>query len=147
MPSAPQTFKNHSRWDPVYHFFVLPVLLLNIPATGYWYGRHRYEHAHSGLWLVLISIVLFLLGLKARLFALKAQDRVIRLEERLRLASLVTPEELVELDSLTMRQYIGLRFASNAELPHLARRAIREGLTEKQLKEAIVSWRPDFERV
>ena len=63
------------------------------------------------------------------------------------IASLVSASELVELESLTLRQYIGLRFASNPELPALARRAIREKLTEKQIKEAIVSWRPDNDRI
>jgi len=81
------------------------------------------------------------------MYALRDQDRIIRLEERLRLASLVSASELIELDSLTMRQYIGLRFASNPELPDLARRAIREKLTEKQIKQAIVSWRADNDRV
>jgi hypothetical protein len=90
--------------------------------------------------------VLFLVALKVRVYVLKVQDRVIRLEERVRLAQVVSESELIELESLTMRQYIGLRFASNAELPDLARRAVRESLTEKQIKEAIVSWRPDNDR-
>jgi hypothetical protein len=96
---------------------------------------------------VLVSIALFLVALKARVYVTKVQDRVIRLEERLRLASLVTPSELVELESLTTDQLIGLRFASNPELPELARRAVREKLSRKQIKESIVSWRPDNDRV
>jgi hypothetical protein len=75
------------------------------------------------------------------------QDRVIRLEEKHRLAALVSASELIELESLTIKQYVALRFASNAELPDLARRAIRENLTPKQIKEAITSWRPDYDRV
>ena len=145
--SAPQDFKNHTRWDPIYHFFCLPILLLNIVATGFWYHNHRANHIHSGMWLILISVVLFLLALKARTYALKVQDRAIRIEERMRLASLVSPSELIEIESLTMRQYIALRFASNAELPDLARRAVREKLSEKQIKESIVSWRPDNDRL
>jgi Family of unknown function (DUF6526) len=144
--SAPQSYKSHTRWDPIYHFFCLPVLLINIGATGYWYGHHRYQHMHSGLWLILVSVVLFLVALKMRVYVLKVQDRVIRLEERVRLKELVTESELIEVESLTMRQYIALRFASNAELPDLARRAVREKLTEKQIKEAVVSWRPDNDR-
>ncbi len=144
---APQNYKNHVRWDPVFHFFCGPVLLLNVVATIWWYSRHYAQHARIGLWLVLVSITLLVLAVKARLFALKAQDRVIRVEERTRLAALVTPSELVELESLTLRQYVGLRFASNAELPELARRAVREKLTEKQIKESIVSWRADNDRV
>lgn len=144
---APQSFKNHTRWDPVFHFFIAPILLLNIIATGFWYHNHRADHVHSGMWLILISVVLFLLALKARTYALKVQDRAIRIEERMRLASMVSPSELIEIESLTMRQYVALRFASNAELPDLARRAVREKLSEKQIKESIVSWRPDNDRL
>ncbi|MDQ2925383.1 MAG: DUF6526 family protein [Acidobacteriota bacterium] len=144
---APQNYKNHVRWDPVYHFFCAPVLLLNVVATLWWYYRHHAQHTRIGLWLVLVSIALFLLAAKARSFPLKAQDRVIRVEERMRLAALVTASELVELESLTLRQYVGLRFASNSELPELARRAVREKLTEKQIKQSIISWRADNDRV
>jgi hypothetical protein len=145
--AQPQTYKNHSRFDPLFHFFIAPVLMLNIVATSLWYAHHRLQHVHSGPFAILVSIVLFLLALKTRMYALQDQDRIIRLEERLRLASLVSPAQLGELDSLTMRQYIALRFASNPELPELARRAIRENLTEKQIKESIKSWRADNNRV
>ena len=144
---APQSFKNHTRWDPIFHFFVLLVLLLNIIATGVWYSHHRAQHMHSGMWMILMAVVLFLLAYKARTYPLGVQDRVIRLEEKLRLASLASPSELAELDSLTMRQYIALRFASNPEVVALARRAIRENLSEKQIKEAISSWRADNDRI
>ena len=144
--STPQNYKNHTRWDPEYHFFIAPVFLLNVAATIWWYCRHYHQHMHSGLWLIVVSVALFLLTFKARSYALVVQDRVIRLEERLRLATLCSASELIELESLTVRQYVGLRFASNAELPDLARRAIREKLSEKQIKESIVSWRADNDR-
>jgi len=145
--SQPQSYKNHARFDPMFHFFVLPFLLLNVIASIVWYVRHRATHIHSGPWIILLSIALFMLAGLARGYALKAQDRVIRLEERLRIASLVSASELAELESLTMKQYIALRFASNPELPDLARRAIREKLTNKQIKQAIVAWRPDNDRI
>jgi hypothetical protein len=145
--AQPQSFKNHTRWDPIYHFFILPVLLLNIVAVSIWYGHHRSEHVHTGPWSILVAVVLFMLALKARQYAVGVQDRVIRLEERLRLASMVPAEQMAELESLTLRQYIGLRFASNPELPALARRAVREKLTEKQIKAAVVSWREDNCRI
>jgi len=146
--SAPQSFKNHTRWDPAFHFFIAPVMLLNVIATVYWYFHHHmHTHLHSGLWLILISITLLVLTVRVRNYALQNQDRLIRLEEKLRLAATVTPSELIELDSLTTKQYIALRFASNPELPELARRAIRENLTPKQIKESIKSWRPDNDRV
>lgn len=143
----PQTYKNHARFDPLFHFFIALVLLLNVVVVSVWYGRNYHRFSHFGPWIILVSIVLLLLALKTRMYALKDQDRIIRLEEKQRIASLVTPSELAELDSLTMRQYIALRFASNAELPDLARRAVREKMTEKQIKQAIVSWRPDYDRV
>ena len=145
--AAPQTYKNHTRFDPVFHYFIAPILLLNIAASITWYVRHRPTHVHSGPWIILLSVTLFMLAGITRGYALKAQDRVIRLEERLRIASLVSPSELAELESLTMKQYIALRFASNPELPELARRAIRENLTQKQIKQAIVAWRADNDRI
>jgi hypothetical protein len=145
--SAPQNLKNHTRWDPIFHFFALLILLINIPITGWWYGRHFYQHVHSGAWLLLVSVALFIVALKTRNYAVKNQDRIIALEERIRLASLVTPSELIELSSLTTSQLIALRFASNPEVPELARRAVREKLDRKQIKESISSWRADNERV
>jgi hypothetical protein len=145
--AAPQTFKNHHRFDPLFHFFIAPACLLNIVVAFIWHLHHRYTAAHIGPWMVFMSIVLFFIALKFRLYALRNQDRIICLEERLRLASLCSPAELAELESLTTSQLIGLRFASNPELPELARRAVREKLTQKQIKQAIVAWRPDYERV
>jgi len=146
MPT-PQNYKNHTRWDPEYHFFIAPVFLLNVIATIWWYCRHHHQHLHSGIWLIVVSVALLLMSFKVRSYPLAVQDRLIRLEERLRLATLVSPAELIEVEpSLTVRQYVALRFASNAELPDLARRAVREKLSEKQIKEAIVSWRPDNDR-
>jgi len=142
-----QSFKSHTRWDPLFHFVILPILLANIVVSIVFYIHHRTVWPLGGIWLIVLSIVLFMVAGKSRGYALGVQDRVIRVEERLRLASLVSASELIELESLTMRQYIGLRFASNTELPDLARRAIREKLTEKQIKEAIASWRPDNDRI
>lgn len=144
---APQTYKNHTRFDPAFHFFLAPVLLLNIVATSVWYYHHHWQHHRSGPWAVLMSVVLLLLAGTMRRYSLQVQDRVIRVEERLRLASLLSPAEAAELAPLTIKQYVGLRFASDAELPALAQRAVRENLTQKQIKEAIVNWRPDYDRV
>jgi hypothetical protein len=145
--SKPQTYKNHGRMEPVFHYFTVPVLLLNIVASITWFVRHHAQHHYMAAWYIVVSVALFMLAGITREYALKAQNRVIRLEEKLRLASLVSPSELVELDSLTMKQYIALRFASNPELPELARRAIRETLSAKQIKQAIVVWRADHDRI
>jgi hypothetical protein len=144
---APQNYKNHTRLDPLFHFILTPILLANIGVTIVWYRHHAYQHAHSGPWAVLMSVVLLLMLGMIRTYSLKVQDRVIRLEERHRLATLVSGSEWIEVESLSIKQYVALRFASNAELPDLARRAVREKLAPKQIKEAIVSWRPDNDRV
>ena len=145
--SAPQSYKSHARFDPPFHFFVLPFLLLNFIFSIYVTIHHWPEHRHMYLWWIVMSIVLVLLAGKSRAYALKAQDRIIRLEERLRLAALLPPAELARAYQLTEDQLIGLRFASDVELPLLVNRALAENLTRKQIKEAITTWRPDYFRV
>jgi Family of unknown function (DUF6526) len=144
---APQNFKNHTRFDPVWHFFILPLLLVNIAFAITATVRHWPDHPHMFPWLIVMSIVLFMAVGKARSHSLKAQDRIIRLEEKLRLAALLSAEDLTRSKVLTESQYIGLRFASDAELPALVKRTLDENLTQKQIKEAIVNWRPDYFRV
>jgi hypothetical protein len=144
--AEPQSFKNHGSSDPIFLLVVLG-LLLNIIVTAMFFGRHFTEYGWVGIWWIAVSILLLLLAHRMRVYSLKVQDRVIRVEEKMRLATLASPAELVELESLTIDQYIGLRFASNAELPGLARVAVREKLDRKQIKQAIVSWRADEYRV
>lgn len=142
---AEQSFQSHTRWDPAFHFFLAPVFLINVVLTGIWISHH---HEHPGdFWPLVLALAFVVLTVKVRSYSLKVQDRVIRLEERARLKELCTPAELAELDSLTVRQYVALRFASNPELPELARRAVRENLNSKQIKAAIKSWRADHHRV
>jgi hypothetical protein len=145
--AAPQSYKNHTRMDPLFHFFLMPILLLNLGFAIY-ATIHAWPFlAHRDLWWIAMSVVLFIMLTKIRIYALHNQDRIIRLEEKQRLAAMVSASELIELDSLTTKQYVALRFASNPELADLARRAVREGLTPKQIKEAVVAWRADNERV
>ena len=106
--SAPQNYKNHTRWDPEYHFFAALVMLLNVVATVWWFCRHYHQHLHSGIWLIVVSVALLILAFKTRSYPLVVQDRVIRLEERMRLATVVSPSELIELESLTIRQYVAI---------------------------------------
>jgi hypothetical protein len=148
--SAAQNYKNHVRWDPAWHFFIMPILMLNIVFAAFklvhdWHLENNH-HVVFGWWTVL-SIVLFMAIMKSRMYALKVQDRIIRLEERLRLAALLPAEELASSHALTEDQLIGLRFASDGELPRLVARTLKENLTRKQIKEAIVNWRPDNFRV
>jgi hypothetical protein len=145
--AQPQSFKNHARFDPPFHFFILPLLLLNlifaIYTTVHYWPRHMYHY----LWWIVISIVLFVMAGIFRGYALKNQDRLIRLEEQLRLADLLNEDQLGLIDALTVDQYIGLRFASDAEVAALAQRAVTENLDRKQIKQAIINWRPDNQRI
>jgi hypothetical protein len=141
----PQTFKNHARFRPLFHFTILPLLLLNLIFAISILVRHRSEHPHVTIWWIVLSVILILIAGDHRNSALGVQDRLIRLEERLRLTALGVPHATIY--ALTERQLIGLRFASDAELPALAERAVREKLTEKQLKASIQSWRADYFRI
>lgn len=147
---APQSYKNHVRWDPAWHFFILPILMLNIAFAAYklvhdW-NLPASHHFLFGWW-VIVAIVLFMAIGKSRMYSIKAQDRIVRLEERLRLQSLLPADELARSHALTVDQLIGLRFASDAELPALVKRTLDENLNRTQIKKAIVNWRPDHFRI
>jgi hypothetical protein len=143
----PQNYKNHTRFDPPWHYFIAPALLVNVVVsicvTVHYWPTHRFIF----LWWVFMSVVLLMAVGKARQHSVKAQDRIIRLEERLRFAALLPADELARSKSLTESQIIGLRFASDDELPGLVKRTLDQGLTQKQIKESINSWRPDYFRV
>ena len=146
MPAA-QTLKNHGRLEPVFHFFLIPVLLANIVSSIYATIHDWPIHYGSNLWRIVMSVAWFMTAGLVRGYANKNQDRIIRMEERLRYASLLQPGQLEKSAVLSLRQIIALRFASDAELPSLIDRALAENLTPKQIKQSIVSWRPDYTRV
>ncbi len=139
----PQSFKNHTRFFPPFHFVLMPILLADVIFAIWATVRHWPAHHYLHLWWIVMSIALILLAFTSRATALKVQDRTIRLEEQLRLADLLPESKLDLIEKLTIRQFIGLRFASDAEAPALAARAVAEGLTEKQIKQAIVNWKTD----
>jgi hypothetical protein len=145
MPETkPQTKANHARFDPGFHFTLVPLLL----AMIIWEIIHVVRHPGTDaiVLLILTACVVWAVT-KARLYALKVQDRVIRLEERLRLAMLLPDPERGRIGELSEGQLIALRFASDPELPSLFDKALREGLSNKQIKERIQTWRPDYFRV
>lgn len=140
----PQTLANHTRWDPLFHFFALPVfLLLAIAGLVHFIW---YPSLHSAVMFV-VAVALVIVVLKGRLSALRVQDRVIRLEERLRLSSLMSEPMRSRIPELTEGQLVALRFASDAEVPKLAERGISEKLSPADIKKAIQNWRPDYWRV
>lgn len=145
--AEPQNFKNHTRFDPPWHFFVAPILLLNVFAAIYLTVHHWPEHRAMFLWWDLLAIVLLMAVGRARQHSLTAQDRIIRLEEKLRFHALLPPDLLARSHSLSIQQIIALRFAADEELPGLVRRTLDENLSQKQIKQAINNWRPDYLRV
>ena len=146
MPT-PQSYKSHTRWDPPFHFFVLPMLLLNFIFSIYIAIHHWPEHPHLHIWWIVMAIVFFMMAGLGRGAALRAQDRIIRLEERLRLARLLPEADHGRIDELTTKQLIGLRFASDEELPALTRKTLAQNLDQKAIKQSIVNWRADNDRV
>jgi hypothetical protein len=146
MPT-PQNLKNHTRWFPLFHFFVLPMLLLNFIFSIYLAIHHWPTHWALLLWWIAMSVVFFVMAGIARDGAIKVQDRVIRLEERLRLHALLPPEDRAHINELSVKQLVALRFASDDELPALAHRALTQNLEPKAIKQSIVNWRGDYHRV
>jgi uncharacterized protein DUF6526 len=149
--SKPQTLANHGRLDPLYHFFLLPIFGLGVILSLTHFFAHITEgdfrdHFHAFL-LILLAFALLIAVFKIRLYALKVQDRVIRLEERLRLAQLLPDPLRSRIPELSEEQLIALRFASDAEVPKLAERALNEKLSRKEIKKAIQDWRPDYWRI
>ncbi|MGI8959944.1 MAG: DUF6526 family protein [Bryobacteraceae bacterium] len=139
-----QTRSNHVRRDPAFHFFLIPALLLLL----LWSVIHLVRHLEtSSVAFLVITVLMLVTALKSRLYALKMQDRIIRLEERLRLSRLLPEAFRLRLDELNESQLIALRFASDAEVPGLVQRTLNENLGAKQIKEAIRDWRPDYLRV
>jgi Family of unknown function (DUF6526) len=140
----PQTLATHTKFDSPFHFFVLPVLLVNVglairPAV-------RFPGWNSAWWLVVCLALLVFAG-RTRAFATKLQDRIIRLEERLRLAALLQEPLRSRIGALEDSQLIGLRFASDVEVPALVKRALDEKLSRKDIKKTISEWRADYARV
>ena len=148
---TPQTYANHTRFDPPFHFFLAPVFILGLILSlihFFYHLRHSdmRDNIHSFL-LILLAVAMITLLLKVRLYSLKVQDRIIRLEERLRLTQLLSEPLRSRIPELTEDQLIGLRFASDAEVPKLVERALNEKLKRKDIKKSIQNWRPDYWRV
>ena len=141
---AHQTFSNYKRRDPLFHFFILPVFAITLVATIYHLVRRPGLHS---VWLGVVIVAVIVAIFKLRLYPLKVQDRVIRLEEKLRLASLVDASLHPRIAEFTEPQLVALRFASDAELPALAARVLNEKLSAAEIRKAVQHWRPDYWRV
>ena len=139
-----QTHANHVRLDPPFHFFVLPVLAISwIVSVVVLVRRPCFLH----FWLVVFSTAITVAVIRFRQYALKVQDRVIRLEERLRYQRLLPADLQSRIDDFTLNQLVSLRFASDAELPALARKVLDDKIDDrKTIKQMIKVWRPDYLR-
>jgi Family of unknown function (DUF6526) len=144
MSSQPQDFKNHARFDPVFHFFLSPIFITNLIIAIVNVVRHR---DLGSVWILVLSIAAFVLLFRLRQYPLKVQDRVIRLEERLRLQALAPQEWHAQIYRLNESQLVALRFAADDEVVGLAKQALEHNLDRKQIKERIKNWRADDWRV
>lgn len=139
-----QNFENHAKLVPAFHFFVLPVLAFNVI-----WSIVRLVRNFSGESVVslVVALALATLAFYARLFALKVQDRVIRLEMRLRMMQLLPQELRPRITEFNVDQLVALRFAGDAELPALCRKVLDEKLTDrKAIKKLVQNWQPDYLR-
>ena len=142
---AEQSFQSHAKWVPPFHFFVLPALLINLGFWFYWCVKAWFTV--SGVLSVVVAAALFVGMVMARVMAIKVQDRVIRIEERIRFERVLPADMHARIGEFTIDQLVALRFASNAELPELARRVLEEKVNDrKAIKQMIKTWRPDFAR-
>ncbi|MGA7242104.1 MAG: DUF6526 family protein [Terracidiphilus sp.] len=142
--SKTQSLKSHARFDPLYHFFIFALYLLNLVYAGF--HLYRQPSLSSG-WYLVLSLAIAVPIVKLRAYPLKVQDRVIRLEERLRLQALAPQEWHGQVYRLNEDQLIALRFAADDEVVELAKQALEHNLNRKQIKERIRSWRTDDWRV
>ena len=145
MADVPQSYENHTRWHAPFHFFVAPVLLTNVVVAVVQLVR---DPGLDRAWWLVVSMALLVLAGLVRINPLKAQDRIIRLEESLRYYQLL-PEELARrTSSLTTAQTVALRFASDEELEGLVREVLEGRLNKPdEIKRAVKNWRADTLRV
>jgi hypothetical protein len=142
---AEQSFASHTKFFPPFHFFVLPVMLFNFIWSIFRWKASGFSLA--GFFAVVVALALVLGFLTARMATLKVQDRLIRLEERLRYQRLLPADLQPRIEEFTVAQLVSLRFASDAELPTLARKVLDDKLNErKAIKQLIKNWKPDYLR-
>lgn len=142
---APQNFRNHARLVPLYHYVTVPLTLV---AVGWWLRQLMRTPTLDALFLFVTAMCALLAAYWARAFATKLQDRVIRLEERLRMERLLSEETRTRVRDFTVDQLVALRFASDDELEELALRVLAENITDrKAIKSMVRDWRADHHRV
>jgi len=142
--AEPQTYANHRRFEPLQHFVLTPILLVTWIAT-IWQAI-KYPSLHS-VWVAVLGFALLMVAMQVRVYALKVQDRLIRLEETLRMERHLPQDLKARIPELTVKQMVGLRFAADAELADRVREALDQKLAGEAIKKRIQAWRPDTFRV
>lgn len=144
MPERQQSYQKHARWRPLFHFFVIPVLLGNVLVSVY---RLYQMPGLNTAWGLVVAIAVLGVGFLTRTQALTVQDRLIRLEMRLKLRQLLAPDLQPRINDLTHRQLVALRFASDEEIQDLVRDVLAGKLTTpKDIKMRVKSWQSDWLR-
>ncbi len=141
---SPQTFENHARILPAFHYVAFPLFAINFFFT-------LYQTVTAFSWASMVAlglaVGLILLFFLARVMALSVQDRVIRLEETLRMRALLPPDLQARIGEFTVKQLVALRFASDGELPGLARQVLDGKIhDQKTIKKMVRQWRADYQR-
>ena len=143
MAPAPQNLKNHARYVPLYHFVLVALVAMNLLHAA----RTLLPLSQDSLFRFVVAVALILIAVFMRAFPVTVQDRIIRLEEKLRLDRLA-PELAVGFDSFSPQQWTALRFASDAELPELAEKVLRDGIQDRAaIKKMVREWEADHLRV
>jgi Family of unknown function (DUF6526) len=142
--SKAQSFENHAKIFPPFHFVAGPILIINL---GWSVFRVIHAFSANAVMQLLLAVGLLALAISTRLMALTVQDRVIRLEMRLRMAEVLPPDLRSRIGEFSAGQLVALRFASDAELPELSRRVLQDKMTDRTaIKKLIRDWQPDFQR-
>ena len=145
MADQSQTLATHRRWIPMWHFFAIPVLVANVVVVAIYFAR---DPRFINGWALVVAIALLIGILLSRTMPLRAQDRIIRLEERSRLERLLPGDLRGRVGELTASQLIAIRFAADDEVPDLTQRALSGELkSQGDIKRAIRNWRSDHLRV
>jgi len=144
MSERTQNYQNHAQFIPLYHGVLTTMLFVNVAwATVRVTRSASIESAMT----LLLAMALLVTAFYARSFALRVQDRVIRLEMRLRLREILPPDLAARIPDLTIPQLVAMRFASDAEMPDLMRRVLNDGIRDpKAIKQMVRDWQPDFAR-
>jgi hypothetical protein len=144
MERKPQNYANHVKWDPPFHFFLVPVAVAQVIVAVV----HLFRFPSLGsVWLLVLSMAFLVTIGRMRAYGAGVQDRVIRLEERLRLSQVLAEPLRSRIGELSDKQLVGLRFASDSELPALVQRALDEKLSLGDIKKSVTNWRPDYSRI